>query len=133
MPFTSASVSSGATVAPTGGSALAFTGQGIRNNAHTAVAMADTSLLLRRSITASVKEPKVSVGAPNGYTQARATIVFKSPLALDNGNHTVNTVRIELAYDEETTSAEIEELRIIAAQLLADSDFDNLWKGLSLA
>lgn len=84
-------------------------------------------------IVATVKEPKPSSGAPNGSTQARAAMTFKSPLVLDNGNVTVNTVRVEVAYDPETTSAEIDELLVIGAQLFADSDFTALFKNLSLA
>jgi hypothetical protein len=70
--------------------------------------------------------------APNGYSQARAAFVFKSPLLLDNGLTTVNTVRIEFAYDSETTHSELEELRIIAAQICSDADFESAVKNLSL-
>jgi len=133
MPLTSASVLTGATITPSGGSALAFDGAGIRNGTHTLNCDADTDLRTRRQFVCSVKEPRPSAGAPNGSTQARAAIVFKSPLALDNDNVTVNTVRVEVAYDPETTSAEIDELLVIGAQMFSDSDFTDFYKQLSLS
>ncbi len=133
MSLSNASVQSGATMAPTGGSALAFESAGIRDRVHKVFATADTDLRTRREIVATVKEPVPSASAPNGSTQARASATVKLPLALDNGNSTVNTVRIELSYDPETITSEIDELRIVAAQVLTDSDFDALWEGLSLA
>lgn len=132
MSLSNASVLSGATITPSGGTAVPFTGAGIQSNVHTLVATGDASLLTRRSIVCSAKDPKVSPGAPNGYTQARATVVFKSPMELDNGNVTVNTVRIEVAYDAEASAAEVDELRIMAAQCLIDADFDDLYKSLVL-
>jgi hypothetical protein len=132
MSLSNASVSTGATIAPSGGSALAFEGAGARGNTHTIFVPADANLLTRRSIVTTVREPKPLASAPNGYSQARCSYVFKSPLALDNGLTTVNTVRIEFSYDSETTSAEIEELRIIAAQICSDADFAGAVKNLSL-
>lgn len=132
MSLSNASVSSGATVAPTGGSALAFEGSGPRGNSHTIYATADTDLRSRREVVVTTRNPKPLASAPNGYSQARCQMTLKSPLALDNGSQTVNTVRIEFSYDPETTHTEIEELRILAAQLCSDADFEGAVKSLSL-
>jgi hypothetical protein len=120
-------------MAPTGGSALAFSSAGQSAGINTLYATADTDLRTRRSIVATVKDPKVSASAPNGYTQARATVVYKAPLALDNGGVTVNTVRIEFAYDVETSTAEKTELLVIASQICNDADFTELFQNLSLS
>jgi len=133
MSLSNASVLSGATMAPSGGSAITFSSSGISNGANMIYCTSDTDLRTRRTMVASVKDPKPSTGAPNNSTQARATIVFKSPLELDNGNVTVNTVRVEVAYDPETTSAELDELLVIGSQILNDSDFTAVFKNLSLA
>lgn len=133
MSLSNASVSSGATIAPTGGTALAFTSRGIVGNTNTIYVDADTDSRTRRSIVCTTKDAKVSAGAPNGYTQQRTSFVFKSPLTLDNGLVTVNKVSIEFAYDVETSDAELEELRIIAAQICSDADFEDAVKRLSLA
>jgi len=132
MSLSNASVSSGATIAPTGGSALPFAGSGARGDTHQIFATADTDLRTRRAIVCTVRDPKVLATAPNGYTQARCAFTLKSPLTLDNGNVTVNTVRIEFSYDPETTHTEIEELRILAAQICSDADFESAVKNLSL-
>lgn len=132
MSLSNASVLSGATVAASGGSALPFASLGIRNESNTLYATGDADLRTRRQIVCSIKEPKVSAGAPNGYTQARRTMVFKSPLLLDNGNITVNTVRVEFSYDVETSNAEVVELKSIGAQMICDSDFGDLIEDGSL-
>ncbi len=64
----------------------------------------------RKTVEFSVKEPKVSSTAPNGYTQARRKVLIKEPLALDNGNYTTNTVSIEFSVDVETTDLEITDM-----------------------
>lgn len=133
MPLNTAVVKTGATMAPTGGTDLTFSGTGIKNNTHTIVVAADADLRMRRSIVCTVREPRVLVGAPNGMSQARTSFVFKTPIALDNGLTTVNKVTIEFSSDVETTAAQLEEMRIIAAQICSDADFADSVKLFSLA
>jgi len=124
MSLINASVLSGATITPTGGTALSFTGTGIvGGNMHTLICDQDDDFRTRRSIVCTAKQPKVSVGAPNGLTQARGKLVFKFPKILDNLNLTVETVGIEVAYDSESTVAEVQANMKIACQALIDSDF----------
>lgn len=92
----------------------------------------DLPLQQRTEVAATIKQPKVSATAPNGYTQARNTIVVKAPLVLDNGNVTVNTVKIEISVDVETTSAEKATLRDYASQLLTESSFEEFWNSQSI-
>lgn len=126
-PLDGASVLSGATMAPTGGTAINFSSAGIRSNVVTLNCDEDTDYRTRRQVVCTAKEPKPSSTAPNGYTQARSKTVLKSPLELDNGEITVNTVTIEFAFDVETSAAEVDELQVLAAQLITDADFDELW------
>lgn len=132
MPLSTAVVKTGATIAPTGGTDLTFASKGIVSGVNVLYVDADTDSRLRRNIVCTTKEAKASASAPNGMTQQRCQFVFKSPLLLENGLITVNKVSIEFAYDVETTDAEVEELRIIAAQVCADADFTNAIKRLSL-
>lgn len=132
MSLSNAVVKTGATVAPTGGTDLTFASRGTKDGSNVLYVNADADSRTRRTITCSVKDAKTSVMAPNGMTQQRCQFVFKSPLTLDNGLVTVNKVSIEFAYDVETSDAEIEELRIIAAQICSDSDFSDAVKRLSL-
>jgi len=127
MSLSNASVLSGATlVTPTGGTAISFTSLGIRNNTNP-LHCTDDELSDRRVIVASYKPPKPSPGAPNGYTQARPAVVFKSPFTPADGNPTIETIRIEFGLDVRTTAARIAELKVIGVQMLQDPDFANLW------
>jgi hypothetical protein len=132
MSLQSFSVLSGGTITPSGGTALAFKSAAPRGNEVNCYATADTDLRSRRSITCSVKEPKISASAPAGYTQARVGILYKAPLALDNGNTTVDTVKCEFAFDPETVDAEITEMQVLMAQFIVSSDFTDLIHSLSL-
>ena len=91
MSLKNLSLLTGATlVAPTGGSAMPFLSIGSNaDNPDTLYCTSDTDFRTQRTVDVSVKRPKVSATAPNGYTQARATAVFKFPLELENGNITV--------------------------------------------
>lgn len=113
-----------------GGSALAFTEVQSAGNKVIIGVAADTDLRLRRTIEATVHSPKPNNGSPNGYTQARTKTVYKAPLLLDNGQITINTVKVEVAFDVESTDAERTELCDIGAQIFTDSDFRNLLKNL---
>jgi hypothetical protein len=134
MSLINASVLSGATYnVPTGGSALAFAGRGASGNTHILYDTSSTDARTQKTLVCTVKDPKVSAGAPNGYTQARSKILFKSPLELDNGNVTVNTGAAEFAVDVETTSAEFDELKLILCQAIMDTDFTEFWQNRSLS
>jgi hypothetical protein len=92
-----------------------------------------STFLLQTEMDFSIKSPKVQSDAPNGYTQARNVLLVKSPFVLDNGNRTVNTIRVELAVDHELTSAERQSLIELAVHTLVDSDFADYWEKQSVA
>lgn len=126
-------VTAPSSIAPTGGSALVFSSSGnLSNGKVTLIVSADTDLRIRRSIDATIKNPSPSLSAPNGYTQARVSFVYKKPKLLANGKITVNTARVEFSYDVETTQTEIQELADVAAQMCFDGDFVPSIKTLTL-
>lgn len=132
MSLATASILSGATVTPSGGTALAFEGEGIQNGSHLIFASDDTDYRTRREIVCSPKKPKPLSTAPNGFTQSRNTVVIKLPLTLDNGLVTTQTWTISQSVDVESTDAENQEGRAIAAQVLVDSDFAAFWDDSAL-
>jgi hypothetical protein len=87
----------------------------------------DLSLLEQKTLNLSVKPAKANASAPNGYSQARCSATLSQPFALDNGERTVNTGRVELALDPEATPAERKALRYNLALVLLDADFDEFW------
>lgn len=119
------------TVAASGGTALPFTSVGGSENKNRLVADSDTDLRTQRSIDFSVRRPHVQASAPNGFTQARSILTMKVPLALDNGGTTVNTVQISMSTDVETSVAEKDELRALAAQCVIDSELNAFWTTLN--
>jgi hypothetical protein len=133
MSITSASILVDGTVATTGGTATTFIEKGQTLNQWEGILNNAAEFLLQQGLTFTIKDPKVNAGSPNGYTQKRSSIVLRVPLALDNSGYTVNTLKIELACDHETTAAEIESMLVTGAQLLHDSDFSNFWKKQSLS
>lgn len=128
-----ASIDVDATLTPSGGTATSLASLGNTLLEHDLFLDDGSEFIAQSGISCSIKTPKVSASAPNGYTQKRCTLLFKVPLALDNGNYTVNTVSINLAVDVETTSAEITSMLVSAAQFLTDSDFSDFWTKQSLA
>lgn len=120
------------TVATTGGTSTTFKTKGNTLLQHDLLLDDGSPLVGRTDLSCSIKAPKVSVAAPNGYTQARNTMILKVPLLLDNGSYTVNTIKVEMAVDIETTDAERDTMRITAAQLLHASAYDDFWNLQSL-
>jgi hypothetical protein len=132
MPLQTASILSGPTASFSGGSALVFTAKSVGSDEVVLMVPADTDFRTRRTVTAKVSAPKVSSGAPNGYTQARNQMTLRFPRVLANGKYTVDTMRIELARDVETSEANVAEMLLQAGQALLDTDFTSYWKQQSL-
>lgn len=133
MAISTASVLKDGTVATTGGTATGVIEKGSTLNTLDVILDDSSEFIAQSTVHFTVKDPKVNAGSPNGYTQARNVVLLKVPLALDNGNYTVNTLSITLAVDHETTDAEIESMLVYGAQLLHDSDFSDYWKKQSLS
>lgn len=133
MSISTSSVLVGGTVATTGGTATTMIEKGNTLDNQKVILDDSAEFINATLIDFSVRDPKVNSGAPNGYTQARSSVKLSVPLALDNGNRTVNTVTIQLSVDPETTDAEVDAIRVLAAQLIHDSDFDEFWQKQSLS
>jgi len=132
MSLNNASILLGATESFTGGSALNFATLGPRENGNTLYATDDSDIRTRREIICKTVQASTNPDKPNGYTQSRSAVTLKVPLPLDNGTITVNTIRIEVSTDVETTELEKLALRQIALQVLSDSDFTEFWNNQSV-
>lgn len=128
MPISSASIPIGATYAPTGGVATTLESLG-QNPGVNELHLDDSpsSLLLRETLTVTTRSPIPDAGKPNGYTQRRSTLLFKQPILLANGEYTVNTLRMELSHEPESTAAQVASLRDRAMHCSVDADFDEFW------
>jgi len=126
MALTTLTFLESATITPSGGTALVFSSQGIQGDKHKFVCDDDTDLRTQRSMEYTVKRPKPQASAPNGYTQARSSGIYKQPVILDNGEITVNTVTMGLNVDVEMTIAEKTELLKQGAQMFIDAELASL-------
>jgi hypothetical protein len=88
---------------------------------------------VQRKIDFSVSPPKVAANAPNGYTQGRRNINFTFPVTLDNGETTIETVRITFANDIETDSTRMDAIRSTVVQVLNSSALDEFFNSLSVS
>lgn len=131
-----ATIKDGATALnPTGGSDILLSPLGINNGVSSTYVSNDTSMLTRRSIDFSAKDPKVNAASPGGMTQARRKVVLYLPRVLTVGSTTVVTqekVTIEANFDISATTAQVNNMRYLAAQLLSDTEFDSFWQAGSL-
>jgi hypothetical protein len=126
-------IKEGATaVAATGGTDVTLSSLGIQDNKNTLIFSTDTAMVTRRLVEFSVKPYQPSSTAPGGYTQNRETILFKQPKVLANGERTINTLKIELSTDPETTDAEVEQMCETGAQMLGTSAFLPFFKTQNL-
>lgn len=123
MSLSNASIPIGATFSPTGGTATSFVSLGQSEGKNKLFIDDGSSLILRKTVLATSKTPVPNASAPNGYTQQRSTIVIHQPKLLANGEYTVNTMRLEVAYDPESTGSEVAELFELAGHIASDSDF----------
>lgn len=130
-----ASIDIGATLTPSGGTATTLKTKKMisARNMHILYLDDNSALNDQTTVECSQKEPRVNSGAPNGYTQARNILLVKDPFLLDNGETTINSIRVEQSCDAELTAAEKLELRVKAALMLIDSDLQEFWDEQSLA
>jgi hypothetical protein len=133
MTIASASIDVDCTFTPSGGTATTLKTKESEGTGHIVFLDDGSDLISQKIVEFSYKKPKVQASAPNGYTQGRNSVVIKSPLGLDNDERTVNTVRIEVACDYETTAAEKLTLRNLAIHSLLDSEFLEFWDDQSAA
>lgn len=133
MGIRTASIALGATFSPTGGTATSLVLMSNGNDEATAfIAAAGVTPLTRTDLTFQAKPSKVSASAPGGFTQGRASAKLTVPKVLANLKRTLNSAKVEMSIDPETTPAELAAIKSNLTNLINDSDFDQLWLNQSL-
>lgn len=133
MGLKSMSLLASATVAASGGTALAFADDGVQvaNGVHLVVP-ADTDYQTRRQVTAKYRPPTLDVKT-GAYGKDKKSICLAQPIVLSDGKVVFNTIRIEREVHPSLTAAQCTELNKLGAQMLIDSDTDNFWANGSLS
>jgi hypothetical protein len=121
-----------ATVAASGGSALAFATDGvsIANGLHLMVP-ADADYQTRRQVTVKNRPPAFDQKT-SSYGKDKKTMSLTLPLVLVDGRVVFNVIRVEREVHPTLTAAAALELNKLAAQLLTDADTTDFWANGSL-
>lgn len=133
MGLKTMSLLASATVAASGGSALAFAEDGvaITNGLHLVVP-ADADYKTRRMVTIKNRPPtydsKTAV-----WSKDKKSMSLVLPIVLDDGRTVFNTLRVEREVHPDLEAASCTELNKLAAQMLIDSDTDAFWATGSLS
>lgn len=127
MSLKNMSLTSGATISVTGGTALTLVEDGvsIQNGLHLVVAE-DSDFLTRRLMTIKCRQSTVDMQT-GVYGKDKKSISIARPFTLANGKVVFNTIRIEREVVPYLSAADALELNKLAAQVLVDSDTTNFW------
>lgn len=133
MGLKSMSLLSGATVAASGGTALALAEDGvsIQNGLHLIVP-SDTDYQTRRQVTVKYRPPTLDAKT-GSYGKDKKSISLSLPMTLSDGRVVFNTIRLEREVHPSLSAANAAELCALGAQLLVDSDVTQFWATGSLS
>jgi len=132
MGLKTMSLLASASVAASGGSALAFATDGvsIANGLHLMVP-ADADYQTRRQVTVKNRPPSFDQKT-NVYGKDKKTMSLTQPKVLADGRISFGVIRIERELHPTYTAAEALELNKLAAQMLIDADTADFWANGSL-
>jgi len=121
------------TITPSGGTALAFSDDGvsIQNGLHLIVP-ADADYQTRRQVTVKYRQPSLDPKT-NVYSKDKKSICLALPMVLSTGSVVFNTIRIEREVHPSLSAANALELNNLGAQLLVDNDVVAFWANGSLS
>lgn len=133
MGLKTMSLLAGATVAASGGTALAFADDGVAvtNGIHLIVP-GDTDYQTRRSATVKYRPPTLDAKT-GAYGKDKKSICLAKPVVLSSGAVVFNTIRIEREVHPSLSAADALELNKLGAQLLTDSDSADFWANGSMS
>lgn len=126
MPINNSTILSGATLSATGGTSFTLTidGQNVANGVH-ASDMSVTDFKVRPGVTFKARMPSKR---PDGtWQKGKFSACLTRPKTKANTTVEYPLARVEIEFSEESTTAEVLELRKQAAQLLFDADYDSFW------
>lgn len=134
MPISGMTIlnNSTAQAAPTGGTSVTLTEDGVsvQNGKHVADA-SNTDFLTRLNATFRNRQPQKQ--ADGTWSKCKRTVTLVQPKLLADGSYAFNLVRNEIEFHPESTVTEIQTLRYNGSQLYTDADMDDFIKSGSLA
>jgi len=129
MSLQNATIKSGATWTPTGGSDLALVpdGRAVADGLSLVVS-ADTNLVTRRGVNLRSIMPTIPAKASDYARLGKNSLVYRIPFLASDGKLYIQSVRIEMAFHSEYPSATKNVVIADGAAFIADSDFTNFWQ-----
>lgn len=132
MSLSTAAIVKDGVIATTGGTSENLGSQGSTLNQHD-LYFGGTTMSDRNDMIVKMKRPSENANTPGGYTQGRAEFFLKFPKILANSARTLNTARIVISYDVETTDVEKDTILSYLGDMFKDgSTFNAAVKNLSV-
>lgn len=127
MSITNCSILSGATVSATGGTAINFQPDGldVANGIHVSD-IAGVDFRTRKGITFKARQPRAQTDG--SYSKGKHSATLAVPRVNANGVVEYPLIRIECEYSAENSTAEIDQMLVLGAQLCTDPDFATFWR-----
>lgn len=126
MAIIGSTVKTGATaLSTTGGSDMTFslTGLSVTSGINVAI-QSDTDYRTRRNASFKSRVPQVQNGV---FSKGKNEVVYVRPLVLQSGLIVFNTIRLGVEVHPELTSSDAKDLRMVGAQLLTASAYEDFW------
>lgn len=134
MPISGMTIlnNSTAQAAPTGGTAVTLTENGVAITNGKSVADAGNTNFLTRLFAYFRNKPPVKQ-PDKSYSKGKRTGTIVQPKLIASGEYVNNLIRIEMEVHPESSDAEMTSLMFNGSQLLSDPDTSSFWKSGSLA
>ena len=134
MGVQNANLPLGATFAPTGGTATAFTADGTTvPNGVRIVVPADTTAATRRNATVKSRNAVINSATGKFSGKDKRSAVMCLPEVLPDGSISFDLVRVEIECHPQSAATKVAALKSAGLCMLSDADFDNLWAVGSVA
>lgn len=134
MPISGMTIlnNSTAQAAPTGGTPVTLTENGVAITNGKSVADAGNTNFLTRLFAYFRNKPPVKQ-PDKSYSKGKRTGTIVQPKLIASGEYVNNLIRIEMEVHPESSDAEMTSLMFNGSQLLSDPDTSSFWKSGSLA
>lgn len=133
MALKNMSLLTGATIAPSGGTALVFADNGVTvPNGVQLVVPADADYQTRRVVTVKYRPATIDVKT-GAYGKDKKSMTLAKPVVLADGRVVFCTIRIEREMHPSVAAADCVEMNKLGAQMLVDADTDAYWANGSLS
>jgi hypothetical protein len=122
----SIALTDGGTTTTAGGAAQTFDRTSTPvNNGYEYADVSEADHLARQKVVITARNP--SLQSDGSWSKHKAKSQFVLPITLADGTISYNLARVEIEYHPEASSANVDELREMGAQMLISSAFDDIY------